>query len=368
MARAKKEEQPAKSTGVVDKKSRIYFSTGHTLLDLVVGGGKALGYGMGYPSGTICRDWGGSSATKSFKAAELVAANYYKYKDKFKFRYVDPEHGNTIDSKSLYGFDLFKDGSPSDITVQTVEDWDYDVNQFLDSLKPDECGIYVLDSLDSLSSREMEELKEERRTAIAKGKDYDDGSYAMGAAKLLSQQLFRGLSDKLEAKNSLLYIISQERDNVGAVGYAKKNKLGGGRAIGFYETVRIYSKLKNKEERKGRAVSVLIDVSGEKVRHPRPFRSTNVSVNFLYGMDDIGDCVDFLFDLRTPDKGELKEKACAAIEWDDGVEPMNRDELIAYIEANKLKKELRKRVIEKWEEIENSIVTPRAAKYGDDDE
>jgi hypothetical protein len=269
-----------------------------------------------------------------------------------------------MDTQKLYGFDMFKESSPSEVPVLTVEDWDYDINQFLDSLKPDEVGIYVLDSLDSLSSREMEDLKEDRRTAIAKGKEYDDGSYAMSAAKLLSQQLFRGLSDKLEAKNALLYIISQERDNVGAIGYAKKNKLGGGRAIGFYETVRVYSKLKAKEEKKGRTTSVLIDVSGEKVRHPRPFRSCNVSVDFLYGMDDISDCIDFLYDLRTAEKGDLKEKACASIEWDDVV--LSRAELIQHIEEKKLKKELRRRVIEKWEEIEQSITTIRSNKYEED--
>ena len=44
---------PTKQT---DIKGRDYFTTGHTLLDLVVGGGEGLGYGMGYASGTILRD------------------------------------------------------------------------------------------------------------------------------------------------------------------------------------------------------------------------------------------------------------------------------------------------------------------------
>jgi RecA/RadA recombinase len=387
MARAKKtektEEAPKKKKDfLVDKSQRIYFSTGHTLLDLVVGGGEAIGYGMGYPSGTICRDWGGSSATKSFKATELIAANYYKYKDKFRWRYVDPEHGNTIDSKKLYGFDMFKDGSPEHIPVKTVEDWDCDVNQFLDSLKEDEVGIYVLDSLDSLSSNELEEIKEDRRKALSKGAEYDDGTYSMGAQKLLSQQLFRGLAEKLEEKNSLLYIISQARDNTSATGYGKKDKLGGGRAIGFYETVRIYSKLVAKEEKQKRATGVIIEVNGEKVRNPRPFRSCDVSVDFNYGMDDIGDCIDFLYDLRTVDKRSLKAAAeKGELLWNKE-EPnklskeereafyaengMTRDELIKFIETNKLKKELRRKVVEKYEEIEASILTQRANKYEED--
>ncbi len=40
------------------KKDSFYFTTGNTLLDLVVGGGENIGFGMGYQAGTIVRDWG----------------------------------------------------------------------------------------------------------------------------------------------------------------------------------------------------------------------------------------------------------------------------------------------------------------------
>ena len=71
----------------------------------------------------------------------------------------------------------------------------------------------------------------------------------MQMQKFLSQEFFRGLTKKLSDKNALLYIISQERDNVGAGIYGKKNRTSGGRALGFYETVKITSKLKRKEEK-----------------------------------------------------------------------------------------------------------------------
>jgi hypothetical protein len=348
-------------------KRGFYFTTGSTLLDLVVGGGEKAGYGMGWEAGTIVRDWGGSSSTKTFKACELIAANYYKYKDKLKWKYADIEFGNTIDTQALYGVDIiptnkkFRDDMP-----QTVEEWEYDVHKFLDTLQPDEYGIYILDSLDALSSKEMEDRRENRHTAFSKGKEFDEGTYAMAASKFLSQEMFRGLSAKLAEKNSLLYIISQERDNVGGGMYEKKNKLGGGRAIGFYETARIYSKAREQEEIKGRAVSVLISIKAEKVRHPRPFRSCFVPINFTYGMDDIAANIDFLFDLRSEKTGELL-KSAKSIEWDQGIEPMTREELVSYIEKNKLKKNLKQRVIDKWEEIEDSITTKRTNKYGEED-
>lgn len=348
-------------------KRGMYFSTGCTLLDLVVGGGEKAGYGMGYEAGTIVRDWGGSSSSKTFKACELISANYHKYKDKFKWKYADIEGGNTIDSQTLYGFEVIPTNKQTrDTMPQTVEEWEYDVHKFLESLKEDECGIYVLDSLDALSSDAIEKRREKRHTAYEKEKEFDEGTYGMDSAKFLSQEMFRGLSAKLAEKNALLYIINQERDNVNAGMYGKKNKLGGGRAVGFYETARIYSKLKDTEERAGRAVAVLIETTAEKVRHPRPFRSCFVPIRFDYGIDDVAANLDFLFDLRSDATGELLKRA-KAIVWEDGMEPMSRDELIQYIEENKLRKKLRQDVIDKWESIENEIRTVRPGKYGDDE-
>ena len=357
----------AKKTVAVPKRG-LYFSTGCTLLDLVVGGGEKAGYGMGYEAGTIVRDWGGSSSTKTFKAVEMISANFYKYKDKFKWKYADIEGGNTIDSQSLYGFEIIPTNKTSrEAMPETVEAWEYDVHKFLESLKEDECGVYVLDSLDALSSKELDNRKEDRHSAFDKGKEYDEGSYNMAMAKFLSQEMFRGLSAKLAEKNALLYIISQERDNANAGMYGKKNRLGGGRAIGFYETARIYSKLKEKEEKKGRAVGVLIETTAEKVRHPRPFRSCFVPIRFDYGMDDVAANIDFLFDLRSDKTGELL-KCAKSVEWDKTVDAMDREDLIAYVEKNKLRKVLKQRVIDKWEGIEDEIKTERPGKYGVDDD
>jgi hypothetical protein len=108
---------------------------------------------------------------------------------------------------------------------------------------------------------------------------------------------------------------------------------------------------------------VVIETTAEKVRHPRPFRSCFVPIKFDYGIDDIAANVDFLFDCRSDKTGELL-KSAKSIEWEDKIESMDREDLIAYIEANKLKKELRQRVIDKWEAIEADIKTERVQKYG----
>lgn len=365
--KAIRRNQLAEKKKEVEEKT-IYFGTGSVLLDLVVGAGEHAGYGMGYPEGCIVRDHGDSGSSKSYKATECIATNYHKYKDKFRWRYCDPENGNTFDTMSLYGFDLFGEQEDYGREVVTVQDWDWDLNKWLDSLKPDECGIYVLDSLDSVTDVDTVERREDRRAAYDKGKDFDSQTYAMGLQKFLSQEFFRGLTAKLKEKHALLYIISQERDNVNAGLYGAKNRTSGGRALQFYETVRIVSKLKTKDEVKDRAVSAIIQTTAEKVRHPRPFRKCFVTIHFSYGMDSLGDEVDFLYDLRT-DGGELKssKKSEIKMKWDNS-EEMTRDEMIQYISDNKLRKELKRRVIEKWDAIEDSIAIKRPSKYGLEDE
>jgi len=349
-----------------EAKKPLFFTTGSTLLDLVVGGGEKLNpmqFGMGYRAGDIVRDWGNTSSSKSFKLCEAISANHYRFKDKFKWVYDDPEAGNKFDSMKLYGFDIIPKDPAKVVRSRTVEEWYNNLRDFCNSLKDDECGIYGLDSLDSLSSDEMEERKDERYAMHLKGKEFDAGSYGMASAKFLSQEFFRGLSIDLAKKNVLLYVISQERDNVNAFGFAKKNKLGGGRAATFYETVRVYSQLKQRIEVKDRAIGVVIKVVAEKTRHPRPFRECLIPIFFEYGVDDIGQNIDFLYNLRTPE-GEMKDKKAGKLQWDNE-EPMVRDVLVTYIEQKRLKEELRNRAIEKWEAIEAEIAVQRPFKYED---
>ena len=343
------------------QKPSFYFTTGATIFDLVVGGGETDGYGLGYEAGTIVRDWGNTSASKTFKLSECIAANHYKYKDNFKWVYDDTEFGNKFNSKALYGFDIIPPDPTKQIHSRTVEDMFNNVYSFLDSLKGDDVGIYGVDSLDGLSSAEMEERKEARRKAFEKGKEFDEGTYGGGSAKFLSQEFFRGLASDLTKKNALLYIISQERDNMNAGMYAKKNRLAGGRAITFHETVRIYSKAKQVMEDKNIPIGVVVEVLAEKVRHPHPMRSCILPIYFEYGIDGIAANIDFLYSLRTPTTGELKAKAADNLTWDE--QEFTRDDLIKYVEKNKLQSELVKRTIAKWDADYDAVKLHRADKY-----
>jgi recombination protein RecA len=384
------------------------FNTGGDLLDIVVGGDKNV---FGYPAGRVINIVGDKSTGKTFLACELIASAYYKYGKKFKWVYDDAESGFTFNTKSLYGFDIINDDAPRS---NTVEDLYCNYRKFLETIKKDECGIYVIDSLDGLSSDEILNRSDDRYKKWNEGKNFDKGSYQMGAAKFLSQEFFRGLAGESYNKKCLLVIISQVRDNIDPFSF-KKHKRGGGKALDHYCHTVLWLANSKKIKIKDRIVGVVIKAKLDKSKTPRPYRECIFPILFDYGIDNTGANLDYLFDLRT-DKGELRTKQ---ISWDGGNQDKltskvlrdfmkefgiekewnefkknnqvkrkegminfikehagkefekrfslsnlkSRKQMIQWIEDKNKKDELRRRVVEKWEQIEDSIKTTRLKKY-----
>jgi RecA/RadA recombinase len=388
------------------KKKEFRFSTGCDLLDMVVGGDKDV---FGFRAGKVINIVGDKSSGKSFLAAELIAnALKQKYGNKFKWVYDDCESGFTFDTSSLYGFDVIPDDC---VKSETVEELYCHFREFLEGIKNDEVGIYVIDSLDGLSSDELLNRSDKRFNAYKKGKTLDKGSYQMGAAKFMSQEFFRGLAGIMQEKNVLLIIISQVRDNIDPFSF-KKLKRGGGKALDHYCDIVLWLANVAKIKKKDRVVEIVVRAKTEKSKTPRPFRTCDFSIIFDYGLDNIGSNLDYLFDLRGDSGALLKSsqsivwngesvnmksltdfikdtgneedykkihktfKKSDILEYINGLEelkkkyqkkfgkPKTRNELILEIEeSEKLQQELTRRVVEKWEKIEDEIKTTRLPKY-----
>lgn len=347
MGKRKQEEIPSSDT--------IWISTGSDVMDMGVGGG----IGIGYPAGKIINIVGDKSSGKTFLATELIASAYHRYKNKLKWVYDDCESGFTFDTKKLYGFEIMPMNEEERFKSRTVQELYGNLRMFLNSIKKDEFGIYIVDSLDGLSSDELEELSDKRFKAFKEGKDFDKGSYRMESAKFLSQEFFKTLADDIHDKNVLLVFISQIRYNIDPMSFEKWTRAGG-KALDFYAYAVVWLATLTKIEKKDRAIGVVVKAKTTKLKAPRPFREWTFSLIFDYGLDNTGSNIDYLYDLRGK-RGELLKDA-KAIQWDE-LEPMTRDELVQYIEDNKLQKELRNRVIEKWEAVETSIQTTRKNKY-----
>ena len=322
----------------------IWIPSGSDLIDLVVGGGR----GRGYEAGQVINVCANSGQGKSFMCCEIIANAYAKYKNKCKWVYDDCESGFTFDTKGLYGIEIIPNNPQEVVRSPTIEKCYTNVLTFLQDLKDDEFGIYVIDSIDGLVSDEIEDMTDERMKAHKAGKDYDKGSYQGGKPKFLSSQFLPTVAREAEKKNCLVIIVSQLRDNVGGGLYAPKDRVSNGRALLFYSHARVWYTTKQTIEHKDKAIGVVLSITTKKLKGPRPYRDCLVSLHFRRGIDNVGSNIDYLYDTRTPDRGELKKRAVA--EW-DGVE-YSRDDLIAYIEENNLEDELSRRVIEKWETAE----------------
>ena len=394
----------------------VYFETGNKLLDMIMGGAKGV---YGVPGGRILNICGDKSSGKTFICNEFIANAHYKYGDKFKWMYADCERGYSFDTETLYGFDIHTTESD---TPSNVEEAYYCIRKFAESLKKNEFGIYVLDSLDALTSDEQDKRADERIATMEKGKEFDKGSYGMGKAKYLSQEFFPQLCKTLEDKNILLIIVSQIRDNTDMFSFEKYSR-SGGKALDFYCHMVIWlATAKKMTVEHGEQKAIIGGTNKIKVtkgKVPRPYREGFYTFMFDYGIDNIATGVDYLFDIRTK-TGDISAPAAKMCEWEkdenkkkmegpvvrqwfidnklyedyratikDGERfsmtsamafvnsnkeikdkfdsefaiAMDRDSLIKYIEENELEDELNKRVEQKWEEFEDSLSSGRKGKY-----
>jgi RecA/RadA recombinase len=338
----------------------VRYTSGCTLLDLAVGGAKGV---LGFLGGKWVNLVGDTQAGKSLLAVETVVANKYKYKDSLKVFYNDTEDGNTFDIEGRHGFEIRPRGVDNS---ETVEEMSYQFTRFLEGMNDGEKGIYVVDSLDGLADKATVEMDVDRNKAFDKDKEYTQETYGMGLAKFLSSNYFKLKHGLLKRKQALCVITSQVRHNVGAGPYGTKFIRAGGKALDLYANYIIWLKTLQVLEIKGRAVGAVVEARIKKAKVARPLRVVIYTVIYDYGIDDIASNLDFLFNLRSEKTGELLKRA-ESIEWEEGVPAMSKDELIAYIEEKKLKKVLRQRVMEKWEEFEDELASKRT-KYGDDDD
>lgn len=307
----------------------------------------------------------------------------------------------------------------------TVEEMDAHVSLFLehlDSLPDDAVGIYAIDSLDGLSDATREAMEAGRLGQLKTGNEVKDkGDFGMQIPKFLSQQFFRPKHQKLEDAHCSLIIISQIRDKVDAVGgYGVKWEISNGKALEFYCHTRVFLTTVRKIEKDGLVIGAYVKATTFKSKTPRPYRTVYYTVYFNYGIDNIGSNLDYLFNLREKD-GKLKD--CAnAIKWEEGADlslqsmkdwmnemgctaecraerkakegnqnismdwakgwiaqrpellakfeerfgkQYTREELINMCEANpEMAQELTRRVIAKWEALEDSVLLNRPSKYG----
>ncbi len=312
------------------------ISTGSTLLDLAISGGRR--HGGGLPGGIFVEIFGPPSCGKTVMLCE-IAGNVQRKGGEVEF--FDPEGRLNKQFAQLFGVDTSNISYTMPNTVPEV----FGPVREIEPISPNVINAVLADSLAALSTdAEMEE------------KD----AYGMRRAKEFSEEL-RKTCRILTEKNLLMVCSNQLRQNLDAGPYGIKYKSPGGEAIGFYASLRLRcmnpSKIKRIRKVAGKEVTRIIGVETEievfKSSVWKPFHTAPLTILFDYGIDDIRQNVQFIKDFTKNTTYTVNGESLGR----------SIDEAISQIEADGLQKKLRQEVIGLWEEIEAKFAEGRVPKF-----
>jgi len=333
MGRIKLKEEPVDKIGsyfLSDKKDIDFISSGSTLLNLVLGGGWA----MGRMSNLV----GDKSSGKTLLAIE-ACANFVKKYPKGKIYYHETEAAFDKNYAGALGMPVDKVIFIEDI--MTVEG----MFKFIDDKILDKSKIpklYILDSLDALDATEDSR------------KELDEAGYsgARKAGKLSS--LFRKRIKDIEGSNICLLIISQIRVNIG-VTFGKKTTRSGGKALDFYASQIVWLKTLSKISKTisgiTRPYSLLVRANCEKNKVGLAFRECEFPILFGYGINSVLSNLQFLEKTKFLDKLSFKFRRIQSF----AEKIIEENDIDKITEIDKITKEV-------WNNIESGFL-PKRRKY-----
>lgn len=337
---ADKERDP--STPMYDG-SETVISTGSTLLDLAISGGRFPQGGM--PTGILVEIFGPSGAGKTVLLSQ-IAGEIQRADGDVMFH--DPEARLNAQFAKMFGLEM--DGisytTPDTVTevFSAVREWGSEEQRA--PLR----GVFA-DSLAALSTDLEMEAKEGDKMGMRRAKEFSEE--LRKTCRIISKQ------------NILMVCSNQIRQNSDAGPYGQKYVSPGGEAIGFYSSLRLRcltpQKIKTKKSVGGveheRVIGTKVTIEVFKSSVWKPYGTAEVYILFDYGIDDIRGNLQYLKETsRSPvfSIGERKlDKSMA--------------KSIRMVEDEKLEGELKQEVIKTWNAIEKAFDegrTPRITVDG----
>lgn len=314
----------------------IMISTGSTLLDLAISGGRKRGGGI--PAGILTEVFGPSGTGKTVLLCE-IAGNVVKQGGQVMFR--DPEARLNTQFAKMFGLNVNEiDYGIPDTIAEVFEP----VRKWNPEPKDKVHGVFV-DSLAALTT-ELE----------LDGKD----QVSMRRAKEFSIQL-RLNCRALREKNLIMVCSNQVRQNLDAGPYGQKYKAPGGEAVGFYSSLRLRcigaQKITEEKTIRGNKIKKVVGVETEievfKSSVWKPYNRATISIIYDYGIDDIKENLKF-----------VKEMTGGSVYTLGGEKLSNSiKEAIRIVEEDNLEEKLREEVIELWEEIEGAFGSERKSRF-----
>ena len=320
-----------------DGNTETMISTGSTLLDLAISGGRKRGGGL--PGKILVEIFGPPGSGKTVFLCELAGAIQRAGGD---IMFNDPEARLNKQFASMFDLDTkeISINQPDTVTevINGIKNWK-------PKTKAKVHGI-MTDSLAALSTKlEMDDPKGDKM-GMRRAKEFSEG--------------LRKICRILNQKNYLMVCSNQLRQKADAQKFEEQFTTPGGKALGFYASVRLRvfspSKVKKKktinEKEISRITGVKVKVEVYKNSVDAPYRTADVYIQFDYGIDDIRANLQYLKDFNKTTVYCLNKRSLG-----DSME-----KAISKIERLQLESELKEAVIDLWEEIENKFKVKRIKK------
>lgn len=334
--------------------------------DLVPMGSTLLNLAMsdsiegGAKKGTMINIIGASHGGKTILALTSFAeANMKESFDDYTFIYDDVERANAFNMPYLFGRRTAKRiqvprPEKDDKFSTTVQHFQANIKHHVKKETP---FIYVLDSFDALDALEDQKKVDEMVDAIEKDKK-TAGTYGMAKAKAGSS-ILRNTTSALANSESVLFIVSQVRDNVDPISFEKETR-SGGRALKFYASHEMWMHSVKQIKKKDTIIGNRVRVRIKKNKLTGKNREVSFDVYYDYGIDDIGSCIDYLIE-----QGRWSGGGSAKINHNGDFEFENctKSKMIKLIEGTKYYQQLKELVAEEWKAFEDSLKLGRKSKY-----
>ena len=308
----------------------LVVSTGCTILDLAISGGRRRGGGV--PGGIMVEIYGPSSSGKTTILVEIGASIQYKGGT---VDIADPEARLDKKYTEMHGLSLPSDNYERPDTVTQVFD---NIKEW----KPDNKDVINLFGADSIAALSTDmEMGEGDKRGQRKAKELSEG--CRKTARIIAKE------------NKLIVFTNQERQSE----YGKITP--GGFAVGYHSSIRIrIARKKRLEPEKQipgtkkkikKTIGILSEATITKSSIDDEYRKAPVYIIFGIGIDDVRGNLQWYKD----NTGGMKYLAVDK-------EFVRMDFAIRYIEEHNLESELREMVIDQWELIESIFRQNRKPK------
>jgi len=315
--------------------STSVISTGSTLLDLAISGGRV--YGGGIPAGILVEIFGPAGCGKTVLLCEIAGA-IQRLKGQIMFH--DPEA--RLNKQFARMFDL-----DTSSVIYSTPDTITEIFKAIRNWEPPEGlnGIFA-DSLAALSTNMEMENEEGDKMGMRRAKEF-------------SEEL-RKTCRVIASKKHLMVCSNQVRVNIDAGPWGQKYTTPGGEAIGFYSSLRLRAqkpqKIKETVTVAGKKIARVIGVETEfevfKSTVWKPYRTAPVTIIFDYGIDDVRTNLQFIKDYTNNTSYQIGGKTLSN----------SIKKAITMVEEEGLVQQLKEEVIALWTKIEEQFSSERVPK------